>query len=71
MARKKNSSPTVSAVRSEAKRMNDGAPTTPSDNTAAAQRKAMLRDVPSDLRKQGRREETQSAAADRDHSNRV
>ncbi|SCE19865.1 hypothetical protein [Streptomyces sp. OspMP-M43] len=69
MARKKNSSPTVNAVKADAKRMNDGSPTGPSDNTAAAQRKALLSGVPSDLRKQGRREETQNNAAARDHSN--
>ncbi|MFD4796145.1 hypothetical protein ACFWEH_30000 [Streptomyces anulatus] len=69
MARKKNSSPTVNAVKADAKRMNDGAPTVPSDNTVAAQRKALLRDVPSDLRKQGRREETQNNAAGRPSSN--
>lgn len=68
MARKKNSSSTVNAVRSEAKRMNGGAPTVPSDNTTAAQRKALLHEVPSDIRQQGRREETLNNAAGRDHS---
>ncbi|MFB6423075.1 hypothetical protein ACFCXC_00375 [Streptomyces microflavus] len=55
-------------MRSEAKRQNNGAPTVPGDNTAAAQRKALLKEVPGDIRQQGRREETQNNAADRDHS---
>jgi hypothetical protein len=64
----KKSSPTVAAVKKEAKRMTDGAPTTPADNQAAAQRKALLHEVPSDIRRQGRQEETQDHAAERDHS---
>ncbi|MFJ2912840.1 hypothetical protein ACIO8F_26185 [Streptomyces sp. NPDC087228] len=64
----KKSSPTVAAVKKEAKRMTGGEPTTPADNQAAAQRKALLHEVPVDIRQQGRKEATQDDAADRDHS---
>ncbi|MFI5767478.1 hypothetical protein ACIA74_02820 [Streptomyces sp. NPDC051658] len=65
----KKSSPTVAAVRKEAKRSTGGEPTTPDDNQAAAQRKALLHEVPVDIRQQGRREATQDSAADRPRSN--
>lgn len=58
MARKK-SSPTVAAVKSEATRMGV-------TNQSAAQRKALLHEVPGDIRQQGRRDSTQANAHERD-----
>ncbi|MFF4934983.1 hypothetical protein ACFY2H_39940 [Streptomyces griseofuscus] len=56
----KRSSPTVAAVKSEAKRMG-------TDNQDAAARKALLHEVPGDIRKQGRQESTQAHAHDREN----
>ncbi|MGW6605317.1 hypothetical protein [Streptomyces sp. NPDC055036] len=53
--------PTVNAVKSEAKRMG-------ASNQEAASRKAMLKEVPGDIRQQGRRESTQDKAEGRKNS---
>ncbi|MGW6456405.1 hypothetical protein ACWF94_10830 [Streptomyces sp. NPDC055078] len=63
MARRKTS-PTVDAVKKEAKRQGGGT-ATPADNQEAAKRKALLHEVPGDIRRQGRTESNQSAARDR------
>ncbi|MFE7313840.1 hypothetical protein ACFU7T_12135 [Streptomyces sp. NPDC057555] len=62
---KKKNSDTVNAVKSEAKRLANGEDVTSGHKTQAAQRKALLHDVPGDIRKQGRREYTQEEAARR------
>ncbi|MEU5796881.1 hypothetical protein ABZ800_25640 [Streptomyces sp. NPDC047813] len=59
MTRKK-SSPTVAAVKSEASRLR-------TSNQDAAARKALLNEVPSDIRAQGRQESTQARAHEREH----
>ncbi|MFJ4799917.1 hypothetical protein [Streptomyces murinus] len=59
MTRKK-SSPTVVAIKNEANRLG-------TSNQDAAARKALLHEVPGDIRAQGRRESTQAHAYDREH----
>jgi hypothetical protein len=66
VARKKKS-PTVEAVRREAKRTGGGTATS-AENQGAAQRKALLKEVPPDIRKLGRKEATQDNAAGRPHT---
>lgn len=59
---RKKTSPTITATVRDAKRMTGGAATTPQDNQASASRKAQLKPVSPDIRKQGRRETTQNKA---------
>ncbi|MCX4552268.1 hypothetical protein [Streptomyces sp. NBC_01500] len=53
----------MKAVKAEATRIANGDPVTPELHQHAAERKVLLKEVPADLRQQGRREYTQSEAS--------
>ncbi|GLF97315.1 hypothetical protein [Streptomyces yaizuensis] len=61
---KKKASPTVKAVKAQASRETDG-PVTPADTQQAAHRNALLKELPTDLRRQERKDRVQMRAEDR------